>query len=117
MHYNHAQVGGIIHIKLGAPGTSDGFTITNLVTGGSQYLHHSSYQRLMYPMLTSASHKSFRCPIFPVVALICIGVGCWVTYIVRWRGHGVDRVRGVGSIIIIQSHPLSALGALEGLGR
>ena len=66
---------------------------------------------------------SHRCPTSPIavlfcplVALLCIRVGFLVTYIVRWHGHGGDRVRGVGSIIIIQAHLLSALGALGDLG-
>ena len=34
-----------------------------------------------------------------------------------WRWCGGDGVCGVGRIIIVQSHPLSVLGALRDIGR
>ena len=51
-----------------------------------------------------------------MVDLLCIGVGCWVTCIVRWRECGGDRFSGVGSIGIIQSHPMSELVSLGDIG-
>ena len=40
-----------------------------------------------------------------------------MNYIVRLRGNGGDRVRGVGSIRIIQAHPPLTLGALRDIER
>ena len=73
---------------------SDGFTITMSKTVGIGALHVYLHQRLMAPRLTLPSLRPITLLFNSFVALLYIGVGCWVTYNVRLRGNVGERISG-----------------------